>query len=120
MILLVFVELVLFLLLTGSGEAEEPKFEEWQVDVAGNYKWRCTADRKTCEAWTALSMRLHEMDCYQRMKEAIRAMDGFVQGKTGWKVYQDPGDGNIVKWIPHIKEKDQWNQVMRDCVKETP
>jgi hypothetical protein len=118
MIILAF---AIVLLLTGSGEAWE--HPDWSMDIVpGNWFGIVTEQEgpiATCDLNYA-NCEMHKPEafpCYQRMQEAMRESDLYINQKAGIVHYDKDGkmyampDPNFVK---------DWNQVMRDCVKETP
>ena len=109
---MILLALGLFLLLTGSGEAGE-KVITWAEPECSNEACKQRGDT-----------------CYQRMQEAMKAVDPYLPHPPPTMVFDDliprycdqicQAEKALKEAKQQTKVLNQWISVMRDCVKETP
>lgn len=99
--------LMLVLLLTGSGEAEE-KIKISDIPTSG-----CTAGH----TWNG--KEFPPPTCEQRMKEAMRAIDYYLNLSILPRIREGQTFRDKIEFASPYEMK-AWDQIMRDCVKETP
>lgn len=82
----------------------------WADDPVPRFFRICDSSLQKC--------RLYDSEwetCYQRMREAMREATLFINQKAGRVIYEKNGKMWVV---PDPALVDEWNAVMRDCVKE--
>ncbi len=72
------------------------------------------SDLIECTAVYCPPPKTHEDVCHQRMREAMREATLFINQKAGRVIYEKNGKMWVV---PDPALVDEWNAVMRDCVK---
>lgn len=77
-------------------------------DSEGNSLLTCTDDFTDCRG-----KLIEQNSCYQRMQEAMKAMDFVVRSIKFRELLPDIAGR-------YIRENDTWLSTMRDCVKDKP
>lgn len=59
--------------------------------------------------------------CIERMREAMKAVDPYINGRDGFRIYRHSTGETILErqsnWLPDLDKKKQWNDTMEACIK---
>jgi hypothetical protein len=117
---MILLALAIVLLLTGSGEADQTiqrglsPNEYIDAFHAGPIA-SCDMDYTNCRIF-----KPERFPCYQRMREAMRAMDAAAFNPDGKSLRSFTNKESDPQVFLTIETERLWKKTMHDCVKETP